>query len=580
MIFRSPFLFSIAFLLALSSLSHASEPDKLNMSAKLQDPVIYKDASFESLLVIDKFSGPEAFNATVKLCSQNFISFEASEPGGPGSLGATFSYARENDNGIFDCIIIKINADGWENGERYSAALNGKFADDDTFISKISQVWGPDYSNYLAAEDYSLGISQGIKSVSKTEGKFYLAHKPDTLNGKKAVVVFPSTWSCLKAHQKPGCDLMVHAYELSKALYFEGYDVTMMDLENVSNWGDSKTGNITEASGFFHKKIWENISENDVTKGTYVVLLGSEDIVPPCVYEDDLEGGEALSDYCYASRTGAGRPEAAVSRMMPLYDNWANVYETGEYHIHRNMSAPCFGKSDCFLSVRMKDVSKENVFADFDGSEYVPPLDSLPFLSSLFNKTEFFSACKNISVLDGKVSSVHSPIQFYFLHSSPENTRWSDSEGNLVISNGFRTYANPIIFSSACYGGVMSDRNSIPWGAMGGAQFPGAFIGAKSVSYFGGVPGLPVGSDLLSQKFYENLRKGETAGEALLHAKQWLYDYDYKKQSLSNEIVGVFDYAFLGDRVSKMNKKTVFIFDMYGDPTLSAWEICGDYDGQ
>ena len=108
------------------------------------------------------------------------------------------------------------------------------------------------------------------------------------------------------------------------------------------------------------------------------------------------------------------------------------------------------------------------------------------------------------------------------------------------------------VFSAACYGAHLKGRavhdsmalSSIEKGAQ-------SFVGATGVAY-GGLEGGLVAADLMAFRYWEALRSGAPAGQALAHAK-W---------SLISETLARQGY------VDAEDEKAVLNFVLYGDPSL------------
>ncbi|WP_299028752.1 C25 family cysteine peptidase [uncultured Thermanaerothrix sp.] len=116
-----------------------------------------------------------------------------------------------------------------------------------------------------------------------------------------------------------------------------------------------------------------------------------------------------------------------------------------------------------------------------------------------------------------------------------------------LVKNG---KAPRIVFSEACYGGHIlgkSDQDSIALRFLDIGTL--AFVGSTSISY-GAVQSPLVGADLLGYYFWNGLRAGYSAGEALLLAKIALVREMNRRQ------------GFLDGE----DQKTLISFTLYGDP--------------
>jgi hypothetical protein len=113
--------------------------------------------------------------------------------------------------------------------------------------------------------------------------------------------------------------------------------------------------------------------------------------------------------------------------------------------------------------------------------------------------------------------------------------------------------ADTLVFSEACYGAHLEGRavadsvalSSLAAGALG-------FVGATGVAY-GGLDGPLVAADLLAAKFWQEVRRGASAGTALARAKMGLAE-----QALAHR-----------GYVDAVAEKASLKFVLYGDPSLA-----------
>jgi hypothetical protein len=123
------------------------------------------------------------------------------------------------------------------------------------------------------------------------------------------------------------------------------------------------------------------------------------------------------------------------------------------------------------------------------------------------------------------------------------------SPSNLV-KNG---HAPQVVFSEACYGGYVVDKDEEKSIAL---KFAGigtlAVVASTSIAY-GSVNTPLIGADLISSLFWKHLGEGLTVGEAFLQAKVDLAREMNKRQ-------GYLD----GE-----DQKTIISFVLYGDPLIS-----------
>jgi len=160
----------------------------------------------------------------------------------------------------------------------------------------------------------------------------------------------------------------------------------------------------------------------------------------------------------------------------------------------------------------------------------------------------------------------NSMLSYYNLHGVEDSENWYGqkdvndhgsgpdypvalSPSNLV-KNG---HAPQVVFSEACYGGYVVDKDEEKSIAL---KFAGigtlAVVASTSIAY-GSVNTPLIGADLISSLFWKHLGEGLTVGEAFLQAKVDLAREMNKRQ-------GYLD----GE-----DQKTIISFVLYGDPLIS-----------
>jgi hypothetical protein len=110
-----------------------------------------------------------------------------------------------------------------------------------------------------------------------------------------------------------------------------------------------------------------------------------------------------------------------------------------------------------------------------------------------------------------------------------------------------------IVFSEACYGAHLQGRaveDSMALSCLAHGSL--AFVGATGVAY-GGLDGPLVAADLLALRFWQAIRAGASAGQALAHAKSRLVQEALDRQGY----------------VDAEEEKAVYNFVLYGDPSLA-----------
>ena len=157
----------------------------------------------------------------------------------------------------------------------------------------------------------------------------------------------------------------------------------------------------------------------------------------------------------------------------------------------------------------------------------------------------------------------YAPLAYYNLHGLIDAPEWfgqkdpSEKRGSLDYPVALShldvekfTTMPKVILSEACYGAHTlgkTDQTSlalkfISLGVM-------AFIGSTCISY-GSIAAPLIGGDLLSNMFWKFLKEGQTAGEALMHAKiEVAREMNRRQGYLDGE-----------------DQKTLLSFVLYGDP--------------
>jgi hypothetical protein len=158
------------------------------------------------------------------------------------------------------------------------------------------------------------------------------------------------------------------------------------------------------------------------------------------------------------------------------------------------------------------------------------------------------------------------PLGYYNLHGLPDTPEWygqrdlsipgkgSDYPVAITTKDLIKNSRIPgIVFSEACYGGYIREKREDESVALKFLSIGASCVVASTSTAYGSV-GMPlIGADLLASFFWKHLKNGETAGEALLHAKLDLVTEMNKRQ------------GFLDGE----DQKTLISFILLGDPLVS-----------
>lgn len=450
-------------------------------------------------------------------------------------------------------------------------------------------------------EELGMGTYQVVPAYSycSREDRVVFLEEAEVAKRGKIIIVGSSENTCRLNGQEGGCGFAESLEELGDAFARDGYDAVILDINDYDSSGWKVVGDISDSSAAVRGGIWREVTEQDEKDGAYVLVVGDFKIVPPCLFEDGIEGGHIYSDACYGIRPGQDYPTLAVSR-IPYRTFGGNGSAGGElgaymesmkrFHAEGRAEDESPDGVPCFSAVRIQEMPGENTIPPaFGGEEYVPP-DGMDGSGIVLANPGMESPGLVEEILGGifgwgpkdrsEISLNRHPIQFYFMHSWIENVHWLDSGKEILVSENTWPEKRFIVFSSACYGARYGNAESVPrrWMEFADAGIPNVFIGSTSVSHYGAKPGIPVGSDIISGTFYGHLQSGEESGRALLKAKQAAYDYDYEGLPAWQDLMVSLNSAFIDPKLSEMNRRAVLVYDMYGDPTIRAEDICGDYD--
>ncbi|MHC1784566.1 MAG: C25 family cysteine peptidase [Anaerolineaceae bacterium] len=158
------------------------------------------------------------------------------------------------------------------------------------------------------------------------------------------------------------------------------------------------------------------------------------------------------------------------------------------------------------------------------------------------------------------------PLGYYNLHGLPDTAEWYGQRDLAVAGTGpdypvalttkdlVKNGRVPgIVFSEACYGGYIRTKREDESVALKFLSIGASCVIASTSTAYGSV-GMPlIGADLLGSFFWKHLKSGDTAGEALLHAKLDLVTEMNKRQ------------GFLDGE----DQKTLISFILLGDPLVS-----------
>lgn len=471
-----------------------------------------------------------------------------------GASGEGFDYTLESCKGEeigYDCVgSIKIKK------------LNFSDSDEKNITLHI-EAHGLEPGEYAVFPAYSY---MGREAQFLEEGKI--------VKRENVLIVGSGNNTCRYSGSVEDCGFREGVESLAKAFAYDSFTVEVLEISNCEYdavWEDwEKITNCTER---VRSEIWGHLTKKEIDEGVYVILLGNFEVIPPCVYEDELAGGFIYSDHCYSIREDGSYPEIPVSRIPYSYirkengtlrGNLGNYLEgMAEYHLsHPHMEKK--NSSHCFSAIKMKETQKENLF-DGEGVDWYP--------------APLVSGTEHLAITDSGEVLVNSyPAQFYFLHSGFANVWWEDSDKEIVVSETSWPNGRFILFSAACHGANPEYVKSVlyRWMLSDKTSIPNAYIGATRESYFGAYPGFPVGSDLLASYFYDGLLEGDSAGAAFLSAKRRMQFYDYREASAWNEILGIVDATFKDNKIDKMNNKVLIEFGLYGDPTIGISDLCGE----
>ncbi len=158
------------------------------------------------------------------------------------------------------------------------------------------------------------------------------------------------------------------------------------------------------------------------------------------------------------------------------------------------------------------------------------------------------------------------PLGYYNLHGLPDTAEWYGQRDLSIPGKGpdypvaittkdlIKNSRVPgIILSEACYGGYIREKREDESVALKFLSIGASCVVASTSTAYGSV-GMPlIGADLLASLFWKHLKAGETAGEALVHAKLDLVTEMNKRQ------------GFLDGE----DQKTLISFILLGDPLIS-----------
>jgi tetratricopeptide (TPR) repeat protein len=158
------------------------------------------------------------------------------------------------------------------------------------------------------------------------------------------------------------------------------------------------------------------------------------------------------------------------------------------------------------------------------------------------------------------------PLGYYNLHGLPDTPEWYGQRDLSIPGKGpdypvaittkdltKNSRVPGIVLSEACYGGYIREKREDESVALKFLSIGASCVVASTSTAYGSV-GMPlIGADLLASFFWKHLKAGETAGEALLHAKLDLVTEMNKRQ------------GFLDGE----DQKTLISFILLGDPLVS-----------
>ena len=189
-------------------------------------------------------------------------------------------------------------------------------------------------------------------------------------------------------------------------------------------------------------------------------------------------------------------------------------------------------------------------------------------LKSMNESAQLLVSPPDISQSIDEDQFVKSPLEYFNLHGLSDAAEWYGQKDSTDTSNepDYPVALSPknltkngnapqIVFTEACYGGHVLDKNeeqslALKFLSIGSR----AFVGSTTIAY-GSVSAPLIGADLLGFHFWKYLREGSTVGEALLQGK-----LEVAKEM--NQRQGFLD----GE-----DQKTLISFVLYGDP-LTGYE--------
>ena len=152
-----------------------------------------------------------------------------------------------------------------------------------------------------------------------------------------------------------------------------------------------------------------------------------------------------------------------------------------------------------------------------------------------------------------------SRILFFNLHGLPGGPNWYGQSAGAVLNEPLPVAITPsevydlepasICFSEACFGAEVMGRSATNSMALRFlARGVLAFVGSTATSY--GSVALPLGgADILAQQVFQNLRRGQPIGRALLLARDWMARETVERQGYldPDDAKTLLSFVLLGD---------------------------------
>ena len=368
--------------------------------------------------------------------------------------------------------------------------------------------------------------------------------------------------------------------ELKTSLEAEGYIVRVVNFQLEGNWKSFDDIELVadDTSATFREQA------PVLDKNTYVLIFGSYAAIPPCVYRDQTEKSffaideeeVFISDDCYGT-SNDGPSEAIISRIphvptgksLNYLDAMANyhsersrgVYGLNDYRLSNEYSKPCPNHLMTFYYI----FTLPNMIKHFDYNE----VETEQYRYMRFDEPVFIWEAGSDN--QGTNHNAY-PIQYYSAHGSPNRPEWIDEDGKTVLYPSPQDYSF-LAVSLACYGGYLTGDSIAETWLFQNTYWnnaPNVFIGSTDFSYFDSGYIRPIGGDLLLNKFHEEFDSGNTAGEALLSAKKYVYSHKYE---------GLSSWVFTDNNEACVkNQKVAVEYQLYGDPLLTKADMINSKD--